>query len=76
VEKRATWSLAASSAGFYMKKALHENLSGDEVYNTNSLTLLVKNVLWIKLYCQGLNLVIFSYKIGGRTTPSSTAQGS
>jgi len=48
----------------YMKRDLNQNFSGNEVYYTNSLILLVKNMLFSKLHCQkGFNLNPFSYKI-------------
>jgi len=47
-----------------MKRELNLNLSGNEVYYTNSLILLVKNMLCSKLHYQkGFNLNPFSYKI-------------
>ena len=47
-----------------MKRDLNSNLSGNQVYYTNSLLLLVKNMLCSKLYRQkGFNLNPFSYKM-------------
>ena len=47
-----------------MKRDLNLNLSANEVYYTNSLILLVKNMLCSKLHCQkGFDLNPFSYKI-------------
>ena len=49
---------------FYLERESNQKLSGNEVYYTNSLILLVENVLCSKLHCQkGLNLILFSYKI-------------
>ena len=46
-----------------MKRELDQNPSGDKVYYTNSLTLLVKNMLCSKLHDQkSLNSISFSYK--------------
>ena len=36
----------------YMKRLLTCKLSGNEVYNTNSLSLLVENMLWSEFHCQ------------------------
>ena len=47
-----------------MKRELYQNLSGNEVYYTNSSILLVKNMLCSKLHCQkGFDLILFLYKI-------------
>ena len=47
-----------------MKNESNQNLSGNEVYHTNSLILLVQNMLCSKLHCQkGCNLIRFSYEI-------------
>ena len=46
------------------EKRTRSNLLANEVYHTNSLTLLVKNMLCSKLYCyKGLHLFLFSYQI-------------
>ena len=65
-----------SVAGFEIlyKKVIKLKLSGNEVYFTNSLILLGKNMLGSKLHCQkGFNLIPFLYKIapipGERETP-------
>ena len=43
----------------------NKNLSGNELYNTNFLTLLEENMLCSNLHCQkGLDLIPFAYKIG------------
>ena len=53
-------------ARFYMNMELNQILSGNEVYNTKSLTLLAKNMLCSKLHCQkGCISILFSYKICG-----------
>ena len=47
-----------------MKRELDHNLFGNEVYRTNSLILLVKNMLCNKLHCQkGSNVNLLSCKI-------------
>ena len=47
-----------------MKRGSNENLSGDEVYYTISLILLVKNMPCSKPRCQkGFDLIAFQYKI-------------
>jgi hypothetical protein len=47
-----------------MNSELNQTLSGNEVCSTNSLILLVKNMLYSNLHCQkGFNLILFSYKI-------------
>jgi len=47
-----------------MKRELNLNLPGNEDYCTNSLRLLVKNMLRCKLHCQtGFDLILFSHKI-------------
>ena len=47
-----------------MKRGLNQNLSGDEVYYTNSLIWVVENMLCGKLHCQkGFDLILFSYNI-------------
>jgi len=47
----------------YLKRGLKENLSGNEVYYTNSSISLVNNMLCSKLPCQkGFNLLLFSCK--------------
>jgi hypothetical protein len=41
----------------------NENISGNEVYYTNALMFLVKNILCKNVHCQkGFNLIPFSYK--------------
>ena len=48
-------------ARLYTKRDLNQNLSGDEVYYKKSLTLLVKNMLCSKLYCQrGFDLILLA----------------
>jgi len=53
----------------HTEKVLHEkiiklNFRGNEVYHTNSLVLLVKDILCSKLHCQkGFYLILFSYKV-------------
>ena len=55
---------AERGEGFYMKREVNQNVSGDEVYYTNSLISLVKNMLCSRLHCQkGFNLIPFLYKI-------------
>ena len=47
-----------------MKRDLNLNLYGNEIYYTNYLILLVKNMLCSKILCQkGFNSILFSYKI-------------
>ena len=47
-----------------MKRELNGSVSGNEVYHSISLKLLVNNMLCRKLYCQkGFNLILFSYNI-------------
>ena len=49
---------------FYMKRELNQKNSGDEVCCTNSVTLLVKNILCCKFHCQrDSDLILFSYEI-------------
>jgi hypothetical protein len=46
-----------------MKRELHKNLSGNEVYYTNSIILLVKNVRCSKIhYKKGFNSIPFLYE--------------
>ena len=52
-------------AGILHEKAFKLRLSGHELYNTNPLILLVKNMLCSKLHSQiFFQLKLFSYKIG------------
>ena len=54
-----------------MKRELDQNLSGNEVYCTNSLISLVKNMLCGKLHCKkGLNLILCQYEMRSRTSQS------
>ena len=47
-----------AGGGGYMKRQLNQNLSGNEVYSTNSLILLVKNMLCSRLHGQkGFNSI-------------------
>ena len=56
-----------------MKREFTQNLSRDEVCYTNSLILLVKNMLCGKLhYQQGFKLILVSYK----SAPVAHALGS
>ena len=49
---------------FHMKRESNQNVSGNEVYFTNSLILLAKNMLCSKLHRQqSFNLILFSRKI-------------
>jgi len=49
---------------FYLKRESKQKLSGNEVYYTNYLISLVKNMLHSKFYCHVFsNLIFFSYKI-------------
>ena len=46
----------------YMKRELNQNLSGNEVYHTNSLILPVNNMLCGTFHCEsGFSLNLFSY---------------
>ena len=48
-----------------VEKRIKSNVSGNEVYDTNSLMLLFTHMLCRKLHCQkGFNLVPFSHKVG------------
>jgi len=50
--------------GSYMKRELNENLSDNEVYNTNYLILLAKKMMCIKLHShKGVNSIFFPCKI-------------
>jgi hypothetical protein len=60
--------LSGFLAGFHAKRELNSNLSGNEVYYTKSLILLVKNMLCSNFYYQEhFNLIFFSQKIVGLT---------
>jgi hypothetical protein len=53
-----------SGSEFHMRRELSSNLSGNEVCQTNSLILLVKNMLCSKLHSlKGFDTIMFSYKI-------------
>jgi hypothetical protein len=55
-----------------MKRELNQNLSGNEVYYTNSLISIVKNMLSNKLHRQkGSNVIPFSYQIGEYIRPAN-----
>jgi len=55
-----------AASNLIIKRESTETLSGNDVYHTNSLILLVKKMLCSKLYCQkGFNSTLFSYKIEG-----------
>ena len=57
---------------FHMKRELNQNLSGNEVYYTNSLISIVKNMLSNKLHRQkGSNVIPFSYQIGEYIRPAN-----
>ena len=57
---------SAAESQSYMKREVCQNLSGDEVDFTNTLILLVRNMLCSKLHCQkGFYSILFSYQIRG-----------
>ena len=61
-----------------MKRKSNKNLPGNEVYYTNSLVLLVKNMLCSKLHYQKyFELIVFLYKIGRdlKATVAPCAEG-
>ena len=65
-EGRREPSTGASFPQILYEKKIRLYISGDEIYFTNSLILLVKNMLYSKLHCQrGFNLILFSCKIWG-----------
>ena len=60
---------------FYLKRDLVRNLSGNDVYRTNSLIILVKNMLCSRLHRQtGVILIIFSWA-DPRIRPGAPGQG-
>ena len=62
-----------SILGFYIKRKFNQDLAGNEVYLTNSSTLLAKNMLFGKLQCEdSFNLISFSYTITCHATPPLT----
>ena len=60
---KVTW--VGDEAHALVGVAVEQNLSGDEIYYTSCLILLVKNMLCSSnIHCmKGFNLILFSYKI-------------
>ena len=58
-------------AQIFHEKRIRLKLSGNEVYCTNAVTLLVKEMLCSKLHYQkGFNLILFSYEVSSHTMHS------
>ena len=60
----AGWRLVLAGCRCCMQRELNSNLSGSKVYYTNSLILLVNEILGSKVHYQkGFNLFVFLYEI-------------